>query len=94
MTARNRTKSRFRVSRQTDRRLVEPRYKAKVCILSTGSVFSPQLVVLLSAYPTPKNSQPDSFIVAVRGPAVWRLAIFLFAFDKERRVSGLECGHP
>ena len=37
MTAGNRTKSRFRVSRQTDRRLVEPRYKAKVCILSTGS---------------------------------------------------------
>lgn len=77
------------MSRQTDRRLVEPKYKAQV------SVFSVQaLVVLLSAYPTPKNSQPDSCIVAVRGTAAWGLAIFLFAFDKERRARGLECGHP
>ena len=60
------------MSRQTDRRLVEPKCKAK------GSMFSVQaLVARLSAYPTPKNRQPDSFTVAVRGAAVWGLAIFL-----------------
>lgn len=69
---------------------MEPWYHSKVSVLSALA-----LMVLLSfgGAPTPnlKIAKYGSSVVAARGAAVWRLAIFLLGFDKELWVGGSEC---